>query len=87
MEISTNMGFEILLILIVLGVTRSANMGRSVKAVVIIGYFCALILVWSITWRIPYHPNALFIDLTSLGLPFAFWMFCLFIAKKITMRP
>ena len=86
MEISINMGLEILLILIVLGVTRSTNMGRSVKALLIIGYFGALILVWSITWRIPYRPNALFIDLTSLGLPFAFWVFCLFIAKKLTMR-
>ena len=86
MKISTNMGLEILLILIVLGVTRSTNMDRSIKALLIIGYFGALTLVWSITWRIPYRPNALLIDLTSLGLPFAFWVFCLFIAKKLTMK-
>ncbi len=78
------MGLEFLLIIIVLSVTRSMPLSRLSKAMLVIGYFLAVILTWSVTWQIPYHPNALLIDTVSLGLPFVLWLFCLLLLKRLT---
>ncbi len=80
------MGLEILLIVVIFYVTRAMKVRRLVKALLLTGYFVAVILVWSITWQIPYRPNALLIDSISLGLPFAFWLFCLLLIKFLTKK-
>ena len=78
------MGLEILLIIVVLSLTRTLKTSRKLRALLIAGYFLVLILTWSITWQIPYQPNALFIDSVSVGLPFAFWLCCFLLARYLT---
>jgi hypothetical protein len=62
------------------------KVSRSLQVLLIACYFLALILTWSVTWRIPYRPNALFIDSVSLGLPFAFWLLCILLTKFVTKK-
>ncbi|MCB2182278.1 MAG: hypothetical protein KQH63_09655 [Desulfobulbaceae bacterium] len=68
------LGLEVLLIIIVIVGTKSMKIRRSLQILLIAGYFLVLFLTWSVTWRIPYRPNALLIDAASLGIPFAFWL-------------